>query len=348
MKSVTRTNRCRKCILPDNYPGIEFTKTGICSHCIRYKSARYLGEEELYKFLQSFSQENADFDVVVGVSGGRDSSYVLYYLAKICKLRVLAYCADNGFIPLQTKIQIKKMADRLKVRLIIEKHNLLKKHIKANLHSWLRKPSPGMVPMICCGCKLGMFSGLLKCAKAYKIPLVAIGMAPIERTEYKRTFLRTNPFGNIIGVRNFKKLSLLFGLLYETLRNPFYFLKPGSIITYAKEYLYFFDIETMRRLFYPKQRILFFYKYIKWDEKEIQSTIENECGMPAPSWRSDCKVSLIRKYLMKKTVGFTDNDDILSNMIRENMITREEALERLKEKTFEKKLLRSIYAEVMA
>ena len=46
------------------------------------------------------------------------------------------------------------------------------------------------------------------------------------------------------------------------------------------------------------------------------------------SWRSDCKVHLLRQYLYKETLGFTKNDELLSLMIRRNSITREEALRR--------------------
>ena len=38
--------------------------------------------------------------------------------------------------------------------------------------------------------------------------------------------------------------------------------------------------------------------------------------------------ALLKNYLYEKTVGFTKNDELLSNMIRENMIARDEALAR--------------------
>ena len=40
---------------------------------------------------------NQKYDCVVGVSGGRDSTFLLYYIKKILKLRPLAVHYDNGF-----------------------------------------------------------------------------------------------------------------------------------------------------------------------------------------------------------------------------------------------------------
>ena len=69
--------------------------------------------------------------------------------------------------------------------------------------------------------------------------------------------------------------------------------------------------------------------------------------MRALGWHSDCKVALLKKYILKKTVGFTDQDEVLSKMIRENMITREEALERLGEDKVPKKLVVEFLTKLM-
>ena len=47
------------------------------------------------------------------------------------------------------------------------------------------------------------------------------------------------------------------------------------------------------------------------------------------TWRSDCRIALFKNYLYGQTMGFTKNDELLSNMIRENTISREEASGRL-------------------
>ena len=75
--------RCKKCILPENYPGITFNEEGICNYCLTYKKREYYGEEELKKILEAYRNKNGNYDCIVGISGGRDSAYALYYLVNI-------------------------------------------------------------------------------------------------------------------------------------------------------------------------------------------------------------------------------------------------------------------------
>ena len=129
--------RCTKCILPENYPGITFNEEGICNHCITYKERKYHGseilKEEIDSFLKNKKDRNKNYDCVLALSGGRDSSYLLYYLVKVLNFRVLAYSVDHGFIPEQTKINIKNMTDILNVKLVIEKQVYLKKCLKHHI-----------------------------------------------------------------------------------------------------------------------------------------------------------------------------------------------------------------------
>ena len=78
--------RCARCVLPENYPGIEFDEAGVCNYCLAHKKWRYKGKEEWDKLLGSFRNSGEKYDCIAGVSGGRDSSYALYYLAKVCGL----------------------------------------------------------------------------------------------------------------------------------------------------------------------------------------------------------------------------------------------------------------------
>ena len=76
------------------------------------------------------------------------------------------------------------------------------------------------------------------------------------------------------------------------------------------------------------------FDYIKWDESEVESTIKTHLDWKkspevASSWRFDCRLDYVRRKLYASTVGVTELRDLFSKMIREGMITREDALERL-------------------
>ena len=83
---MTGTSMCTHCVLPGHYPGIEFDGAGVCGHCQSHKSWEYLGEERLHRLLDSFRDKGKEYDCVIGLSGGKDSSYLIHYLAKECNM----------------------------------------------------------------------------------------------------------------------------------------------------------------------------------------------------------------------------------------------------------------------
>jgi len=343
--------RCEKCILPSTYPGISYNDQGICNYCTNHVSHTYRGEEELKRLLSGVSGNSGKYDCVLGISGGRDSSYALYYLVKVLGLRVLAWSADNGFVSDAAKRNMKEMVDRLGVDLIIEEHDYLKRLIRWNVKSWVKHPSPAMIPMVCSGCRLGMFRGLLNCAGKHNIPFVFLGAGGmLEVCRFKQAFIMETTLGRLF--KRKKSLSLFFGLLNESLKNPSYFLSPRNTGTYMAEYFYYFHMKTMQKLFYPNQEIVYLFRYIPWDEKRILETITKELGWRKSEksdspWRFDCAVSFLKNYLLKKMVGFTEKDDQLSNMIREGMITRDEATGRMqRENAIDEKVIEDFLSDI--
>ena len=305
------------------------------------------GEEEFFKILDSYRDKNKKYDCIFGISGGRDSSYALCYLVKVCNLRVLAYTADNGFVSEQAKLNMKNMTDILNVKHIIEKHDLVKKCIKQNILAFIHNRSPALIGWLCNGCKLAVDRGLLYTAKRYKIPLlISGGSSGVEDTEFKRKLLTFNPNSRM------ETFSLMFGALFEII-NPRYFLHPTCLIINVKEFIYhFLPFKIIQKIVYPSLREISLFDYIEWNEKEIISTIVNELEWEKSpyiesTWRMDCKINWLKNYLYKETLVFTEKDDALSCMIRENMITREEALERLKkENVIPQKLIMELVDEL--
>ena len=86
-------------------PGITFTLEGTCSFCDvhdRMESAFPLGEAGRETVRRQADEmlragRNRRYDCVVGVSGGRDSTYTLWYCVTQLKLRPLAVHFNDGF-----------------------------------------------------------------------------------------------------------------------------------------------------------------------------------------------------------------------------------------------------------
>ena len=105
---------CAVCILPDTTPGVTFNAQGVCNVCeAAARSAdtapRPERADDEQKILEAFvARRRWDrYDCLCLYSGGKDSTYMLYALARRLNLRVLALTLDNWFISPQTHANIK-------------------------------------------------------------------------------------------------------------------------------------------------------------------------------------------------------------------------------------------------
>lgn len=338
LKFLKTMMRCTKCILPGSFPGISFDGNGVCNYCITWEPIQVLGEEKLRKKLSFYENKGKKYDAIAAISGGRDSSFVLYNLVKNYNLRILALTIDSGFITKVGYRNIEKVVDKLKVDHIFikneKKNRIILENCKKKFHGWLKKPSiHTIVPTLNSGDKTMNFQ-IFKYANAQEIPLVIggnnIGNSVFEQEHWKTGFL--NIFPDIRGYySNYDKFRLLILLGKEYLRNS-----ANLKIPILKEYfegimVYFFESFLKPR----NLDTLGFYDYIYWNEQKIISTIKRELEWKsAPdattTWRIDDMAYPLINYIYYNLVGFTEHDEMYSKMIREGQITREKAIERVK------------------
>jgi hypothetical protein len=330
-----KVKRCSKCILPGNYPGIVFNKDGICNYCVGHTVREYGGMDALKRDIEAAlekkqKERSKEYDCMICFSGGRDSSFLLYYFKKVLNLRVLAYSVDNGFIPEQTKMNMKNITDMLNVKLVIEKHQNLERCLKHHISAWIKRPSAAMIGLLCTGCKYSMVSRIKKFAEKEKIPIVILGETPFETEgHYKRNLMKINPNS---GDSSTIDRSFIAGYLNRVLRNPRWILNPYALMMQFAEYFFYFRKNVLGiGDFFP---FFPFMNYIRWEEKKVVSILTKELDWKQNpnvemNWRGDCQVAILKLYLYKKILGFNDTDEGLSCLIRDKQITRQEALERL-------------------
>ena len=100
-KKVTKI-QCKRCLYDEDTPNISFDAEGICNYCRKHEElcqmfpGGKIGESRLLQIAEKIKKNtrNKKYNVVVGVSGGCDSSY-LVYLAKDLGLKPLAVHFDN-------------------------------------------------------------------------------------------------------------------------------------------------------------------------------------------------------------------------------------------------------------
>ena len=85
--------------------------------------------------------------------------------------------------------------------------------------------------------------------------------------------------------------------------------------------------------FIKKDDFIYLYQYIEWNEKTVVDTIINEYDWETSpdtktTWRIGDSTAAFYNYIYHTVAGFSEDDDMLSSMIREGIISREEALKR--------------------
>ncbi len=115
---VTPTNMdeatfCKRCVANDfMIPGLEFNEEGLCPMCESMDETKDLkGIMPVRKSIEI--NRKGRFDIAVFYTGGKDSSYLLYYLAKQLKLRVLAFTWDMPFLTDNAKASIENAKKHL-------------------------------------------------------------------------------------------------------------------------------------------------------------------------------------------------------------------------------------------
>jgi N-acetyl sugar amidotransferase len=129
MDSMMADQICMSCVMDTTDTKITFDENGVCDHCNDFKnnvmpdwdtSAKGVGQ--LRKQIDGIKKhgENKDFDCILGMSGGADSSYLLHLVVKEFGLRPLVFHVDGGWNSDIAVSNIKVMVDKLGLDLYTE------------------------------------------------------------------------------------------------------------------------------------------------------------------------------------------------------------------------------------
>lgn len=120
---------CTNCVMDTTDSKITFDDKGVCDHCnTYYKDIEPIWnygkgrEEELQKLVDKIKKEGKgkEFDCLMGMSGGIDSSYLLYKIAHDYGLRPLVFHVDGGWNTQLAVNNIERLIDGLGLDLYTE------------------------------------------------------------------------------------------------------------------------------------------------------------------------------------------------------------------------------------
>ncbi|MGN6715527.1 hypothetical protein [Anaerocolumna jejuensis] len=312
--------RCKKCNLPNNVPKTHLNSEGICNLCVDYKeeNRNYQGIEQLRIDVRNILNKHCDlkYDCMLGFSGGRDSTYLLYLLKKILKLNVLAVTVIHDFMPECTLNNIKNTTAKLNVEHIMINNENLNKYSRKCVKAWSKKPTAEMILTFCTGCRCVNSITLPQYAKNNHIPILFLGNAPYEILTYRTDLLSINS-------DNPSSINKVIGYLAQLIKNPAYLKYPNAIRLQGKEFLNFENYNDKNAVIIKP-----FYNYIEWKEEDVNAVLKETDWQKeelfTSSHRSDCYVSYLRQYYYKEILGFNDLDIHLSLNLRNGEISNEE------------------------
>lgn len=333
--NMAALKRCSCCVLPETFPFINFDEKGVCNYC-RFYQPKYknlnpeIAKREFIASLQKYRGNGINPDVIVPFSGGRDSCYGLHLIKKEFGLTPISFTYDWGMVTDLARRNIARVCGELGVQNILVSADIKKKreNIRKNVSAWLKKPDLGMVPLFMAGDK-HFFSVVNQLKKQTGIKLDLWCANPLENTDFKSGFCGIEPDFDkkrLDYLSISRKLRMIGHFAGQFITNPGY-LNSSLVDSLTSFFAYYIE---------PRRDFYFIFNHIVWNEDEVNKTIigayDFEMSPDSPStWRIGDGTAPFYNYIYLTACGFSEFDTFRSNQIREGVITREYALERILE-----------------
>jgi putative aminotransferase len=307
---------CNKCVMDTTDPKIVFDENGICDHCLNFSQnlqpkwhANINSDNSLDKLAQEIRSRRSkgnDFDCIIGLSGGLDSSYVAHVAVHKMGLRPLLVHVDAGWNTDQAVSNIEKLVDGLQLDLFT--HVVNWQAVKELQLAFFRSgiPDQDLVQ------DAAFFSALYQFARKYRIRDVITG------SNYSTECCREpEAWGGYLGIDRllFKDIWSKFGT-----KSDF----PDFPITDILVYKFWYQGVLGMRIHHP----LNLTNYIKNDaEQELHS-----CYGWKPFQHKHHESRFTRfyeDYWLPRRFGYEKRRAHLSSLVMTDQTTRANAIERL-------------------
>ncbi|MCX5509237.1 N-acetyl sugar amidotransferase [Pseudomonas sp. BJa3] len=322
---------CTRCIMDTSDPNIRFDDRGVCEYCQNFDDqilpnwhTDQRGEAELQRLAQLIKKDGQgkEFDCIIGLSGGLDSSYVSYVAKEKMGLRPLLFHVDAGWNTDQAVGNIEKLVDGLGLELYTEVINW--EEMKDLQTAFLKSQIPDQdLPQ-----DAAFFSALYKFARAHKIKYVLTGGN--FSTECCR---EPEEWGGYPGIdkRLFNSIHGLFG--GRAMRS----FPLVDILMYKIFYRYVLGMQVVRPL-----------NLVPYIKKEAEETLEQLYGwQPFQHKHHESRFTrFYEDYWMPRKFGYEKRRAHFSSLIMTGQMTRENALERIARPEMDQQFLASEFEYV--
>jgi N-acetyl sugar amidotransferase len=311
---------CTNCVMDTSDGGISFDNKGYCDHCRTFyaKIAPHWtsGQEATVKLNQMAEKirgrsQNKDFDCIIGMSGGIDSSYLVYAAKEIMGLRPLVFHVDAGWNSQIAVNNIERIVDGLNLDLFTEVIDW--EEMKDLQRAFFRSG----VSNIDTPQDHAFFATMYKFAAKHKIPYILTGANlstecirnPIEWMYYQSDSRQIKDIHRQFGERALKSF-------------------PVTSILWHKVWLpYFRGIKVLR----PLDAM----PYIKENAKQL--LVDRFDWQPYPQKHFESRFTkFYESFWLPERFGYDVRKVQYSSLILTGQMSRSSALEALKRPTFDK------------
>lgn len=310
---------CANCVMDTTDSKITFDSRGVCDHCNTFfKDIKpnwhtdELGLKSLMPVINEIKKEGVgkDFDCIIGMSGGIDSSYLTYLAKEQFGLRPLVFHVDAGWNSQEAVNNIEKIVDKLGLDLFTEvidwteMRDLQLSFFKSGV-SHIDSPQDH-----------AFFATMYNFAEKYKIRHILTGANystecvrnPLEWMYYQSDSVQLKDIQSKFGTKpliNYPITSILRHKVYLRYIRKIRVVTPLNYVPYQKE-------EAMKLLAEK-------FGWLPYPQKHFESRF----------------TKFYEGYWLPIKFGFDTRRVQYSSLILTNQMTREEAIDRLKKPPYD-------------
>ena len=321
--SLVDATTCNSCVMDTTDSSIKFDKNGVCDHCNTYYSdikpnwnPNNKGWIEITNIANKIKEagKGKDFDCIIGMSGGIDSSYLVYLAKEKLGLRPLVFHVDTGWNSQQAVHNIESIVDKLDLDLYTkvidweEMKDLQLSFFKSGV-SHIDTPQDH-----------AFFATMYKFASKYNIKYILTGgnysteciRNPLEWMYYQsdaRQLKNIQKKFGTVRLKNFPMTNIIWHKFYLPYVKKIKLIRPLDFMSFHKEDATQFLVDNLG--------------YQRYAQKHFESRF----------------TKFYEGYWLPTKFGFDTRKVQYSSLILTGQMSRKEALEKLAKPAFDKKVI---------
>ncbi len=320
---ISQYQMCKRCIMDTTDPEISFDNNGICNHCRqaeqKLNSAPFcLPQAQKSKLLSQIIEKikkegkGKQYDCIVGVSGGVDSTYLAYKI-KAFGLRPLAVHLDNGWDSKLAVTNVEKVLKKMDIDLFTFVINW--EEFKDLQLSFLKASTPDSeIPS-----DHAIFSILYKAAIDYKVRYILGGMNMATESILPRQWSQ--------GHNDWKYIASIqkrFG--------------SKQLKTFPHRTL----LQFISNKFIHRIRWINVLNYLPYIKEDAMKELKENMGWEYYGGKhyESIYTRFFQAYILPVKFGYDKRKSHLSSLIVSGQMTREAALEEMKKDIYQKEILK--------